>query len=140
MGKIDILFEMARKYAKDVEPRQAVCVCALKGDKVLGVARRGTVDEWGLPGGKVDPGEAPLEALVREVQEEAHIKLDKTKLEPVFERTDFPFKVITFFYHGDIDEVPKQGDAGPAKWITWNDLLTGPFGQYNEKLKMKLGL
>jgi|SRR5690606_20950744 len=140
MGKIEVLFEMARKYAKDVEPRQAVCVCALKGDKILGVARRGTTNEWGLPGGKVDPGETPLEALVREVWEEAHIQLDKTKLEPVFERVDYPFKVTTFFYHGNIDQVPEQGDAGPAKWVTWNDVLNGPFGEYNQKLKMKLGL
>lgn len=140
MSKIDILFEMARKYAKDVEPRQAVCVCAVKGDKVLGVARRGTTDEWGLPGGKVDSGEAPLEALVREVWEEAHIKLDKTKLEPVFERLDFPFQVTTFLYNGDITDVPEQGDAGPAKWVTWDDMLSGPFGQYNQKLKEKLGL
>lgn len=114
---------------------QAVCVCAIKNDKVLGVARRGTMDEWGLPGGKVDPGEDPIEALVREVQEETHISLDKTKLEFVFERLDASYHVCTYLYHADIEDIPEQGDAGPAQWITWNDLLSGPFGEYNQKLK-----
>lgn len=134
------LFEMVRKFADATKPpRQAVCVCALKGDKVLAVARRGTTDEWGLPGGKVDSGEDPLEALVREVWEEAHIKLDKTKLEPVFCRIDHPFFVTTYLYSGDIDEKPEQGDAGPAGWVSWDQLLSGPFGEYNARLKQKLG-
>jgi 8-oxo-dGTP pyrophosphatase MutT (NUDIX family) len=30
--------------------------------QVLGVTRRGTTDNWGLPGGKVDPGETHEEA------------------------------------------------------------------------------
>jgi 8-oxo-dGTP pyrophosphatase MutT (NUDIX family) len=135
------LFEMVRKFADTTKPpRQAVCVCVLKGDKVLAVARRGTTDEWGLPGGKVDSGEAPLEALVREVWEEAHIKLNKNKLELVFSRIDHPFLVITYLYSGDIDDEPEQGDAGPAGWVTWDQLLSGPFGEYNARLKDKLGL
>jgi 8-oxo-dGTP pyrophosphatase MutT (NUDIX family) len=138
---MDRLFEMARKYADATKPlRHAVCVCATKGDQVLAVARRGTKDQWGLPGGKVDSGEAPLEALVREVWEEAHIKLDKTKLTPVFYRLDPPFYVTTYQYYGNINEIPEQGDAGPAAWVSWDKLLSGPFGEYNARLKTKLRL
>lgn len=33
---------------------------------------------WGLPGGKIDPGETPSEAAVRELFEETGIQLDVT--------------------------------------------------------------
>jgi 8-oxo-dGTP pyrophosphatase MutT (NUDIX family) len=135
------LFEMVRKFADAAsQPREAVCMCAINGDKVLAVARRGTKNEWGLPGGKVDPGEDPVDALVREVLEETHISLDKSKLKPVFQRIDHPFLVTTYIYNGNIFDVPEQGDAGPTAWVSWDELLTGPFGEYNMHLKQTLGL
>ncbi len=135
------LFNMVKKFSDtNKPPRLAVCVCAIKDGKVLAVARRGTTDEWGLPGGKVDHGEDLAEALVREVWEESFIKLDKDKLVPDFFRADPPFIVLTYLYNGVINEPPIQGDAGPADWVTWEQLLSGPFGEYNAKLKEKLGL
>lgn len=118
----------------------SVCVLAVQDSKILAVARRGTIDQWGLPGGKVDPGEDAIDALVREVFEESFIKLDKDKLVPVFSRRDDKFFVSTYIYNGTIEDAPKQGDAGPAAWVTWDELLTGPFGVYNAKLKETLGL
>jgi 8-oxo-dGTP pyrophosphatase MutT (NUDIX family) len=120
--------------------RLAVCVCIIKDAKVLAVARRGTTDDFGLIGGKVEPGEDPIDALVREVIEEANIHLDKTKLIKVFERIDQQFNVITYLYNGVVEETPTQGDAGPAAWVTWEQLIGGPFGKYNAKLKETLGL
>lgn len=142
MRKNNIL-EMATMFANAAEDREdlAVCVCALKDDKVLAVARRGTTDEWGLPGGKVEVHEDPKDAIVREVQEEAQISINKELLTPVFTRNDADgFFVITYLYQENITEVPEQGDAGPARWVTWDDLLKGPFGEYNARLKSTLGI
>lgn len=48
-----------------------------KGPRVLMIHRRGV---WDLPKGKLDPGETPAEAAVREVAEEVGIALDSLTL------------------------------------------------------------
>jgi len=58
----------------------------LKDGRVLGVSRRTDHIDWGLPGGKVDEDETPIEALVREVKEETGLTIDETKCTIVYER------------------------------------------------------
>ena len=54
------------------------CGILTEGDRVF-VARRRTGSRyehrWELPGGKIEPGEAPEEALVRELREELGIEV-----------------------------------------------------------------
>ncbi|WP_319641297.1 (deoxy)nucleoside triphosphate pyrophosphohydrolase [Novosphingobium sp. JCM 18896] len=38
---------------------------------------------WEFPGGKVEPGESPQTAAVREIEEELGLRLDVARLEPV---------------------------------------------------------
>ena len=119
---------------------QGVCLCATNGEKVLAVSRRGTSDQFGLPGGKVEPGENLLDALVREVFEETRITIDPNLCTEIYYRVDDEFFVTTYLYHGIIDQPPVQGDAGAVGWVSWEDLFNGPFGQYNRRLKDKLNL
>lgn len=44
-----------------------------RGDRYLSISRRNDATRWGLPGGKVDPYEANVEAICREVEEETGV-------------------------------------------------------------------
>jgi len=51
--------------------RQAACVVVVRDDGlVLGVARSGKRVRFAFPGGGLEPGEAPVQAAARELQEE----------------------------------------------------------------------
>lgn len=56
----------------------AICIHDRSG-RLLTVRKRGT-DRFMLPGGKLEPGETPDEAVVREAQEEVGISIDPPAL------------------------------------------------------------
>lgn len=60
----------------------AVFLIALKGSKILAIKNeRG----WDIPGGHIENGETPEEALIREVQEEAGVVFSNAKLLAIIE-------------------------------------------------------
>lgn len=111
--------------------KQAVCALIFTEDgKILGVSRKDNPTAFGLIGGKVDEGETPEEALIRETKEETG--LDITKYEKIFERTDGDFKCSTYLCEvkGEIQTTEK----GIVKEVDWDELIAGPFGKYNKQL------
>lgn len=125
--------------------KQAVCLLIEKDGRYLGVGRPYDHETFGLPGGKVDPGETPIKAAVRELEEETNLKTTEDCLTEVFKEVcesdiqqDAPeYETITYsvsYWTGD----PEQGDAGLVKWLTKEELMSGPFGDYNQKLFNKI--
>ena len=76
-------------------------------------------DGWEFPGGKIEPGEMPQEALVREIKEELDTEIEvKDYLETVeYDYPEFHLSMDCFFCEiksGDL--VLKEHEA--AKWLT----------------------
>ncbi|MDQ5938348.1 MAG: 8-oxo-dGTP diphosphatase [Patescibacteria group bacterium] len=64
-------------------------------DRVL-LCHRRDYDLWNLPGGKVEDGESPWEAVVREVQEETGLKVEIVHLSGIYSKPDKNEVVFSF--------------------------------------------
>jgi len=109
--------------------------------RILSVSRKNDPADLGLPGGKVEPGETPYEAMVREVFEETGIRVRAAKL--VFERPDGPHIVQTFFVTEWEGTPGNTKETGRVKWVELGDMLAEEcrsFREYNAALFCHLGL
>jgi 8-oxo-dGTP diphosphatase len=68
-------------------PGVAGVVINAKGEVLL--QRRSDNGQWGLPGGAIDPGEEPAEAVVREVWEETGVLVHPERISGVYSGPDF---------------------------------------------------
>ena len=118
-----------------------------QGRKVL-IVRRGPGQSgagfWEFPGGKVELGEAPEQALVREIEEELnlHIKVKALLGEEVF---DYPSKTIRLrVYHTEIlSGELKLSEHDSHKWILPEEIdveeLSAADRPFVAKLKLRSG-
>ena len=104
-------------------PRVEVAVGAIvrRGDELL-LVRRGrepAVGEWSVPGGRVEPGETLMEAVVREREEETGLRGVCGPLVGWVERIgdDWHFVILDFEATVAGDAEPLAGDdALEARW------------------------
>jgi len=118
----------------------AVTALIQKDGKVLACSRRNKPTEWGLPGGKIDPGETPLQAIIRELEEETTIKaLDA---QAVFFRPVEPNPLEVVCYRiSNWKGSPFSVENGVfVEWKYPIELIQGPFGSWNQKLFDSLGI
>ena len=130
--------EQAEQDKQKQKTMKAATVLVIADDgKVLAVSRRDDPSAFGLPGGKVDPGETLEQAAARELQEETG--LTATDLRPVFtRREDDGFTTTTFV--GKVSGQINTDEEGVIRWVDPEVLFAGPFGGYNRKLFAQLGL
>ena len=104
---------------------EVVAAIIRKDDKIF-ATQRGYgewKDWWEFPGGKMEPGESPEEALKREIWEELETKIVLERLVQTveFDYPKFHLKMHCFWCHiesGSLDL--KEHEA--AKWLSMNNL------------------
>jgi len=82
-------------------------------------------DWWEFPGGKIEEGENPEEALVREIEEELGVKMavDKYLCTVEYDYPEFHLSMDSFFSHVEDGEIQLL-EHEAAKWLSIDDLFT----------------
>lgn len=114
----------------------AYAVVERRGKLLLTHWRRGHLHGWTLPGGGLEPGEDPRDAVVREVLEETGLEARVGKLigvdsrvmvrEAVPEGTDPELHTIRIIYRATVKDGPLRNEVGgssdEARWVSIRDI------------------
>lgn len=104
---------------------------------LLAVSRRDDPTNFGLPGGKVDVGENPRAAAIRELKEETGFDAISVSKYPIFSFADGSYVTHTFAV--EVSGTPQTCESGVIKWVHPDVLLRGSFGVYNRLLFRHIG-
>ena len=115
---------MSRISMKTIE---VVAAIIRKGDKIF-ATQRGYgewKDWWEFPGGKMEPGETPEEALLREIREEldTEIRIDKFLHTVEWDYPDFHLTMHCFM-SSLLNDALHLNEHEAARWLGVSDLAT----------------
>ena len=80
---------------------------------------------WDIPGGKVEQGESPDKAVIREVFEEASVVVDNAQLFHIQEFSSSGWRIA--YYHCDLIEIKdfqKEFETTHRKFMSISDFLS----------------
>jgi 8-oxo-dGTP diphosphatase len=125
--------------------KQAAVLIIIKDKLILSISRKNNKNKFALIGGKVEDGETPEQAIVREVKEETDIDLLKiqyisTRIAEKETPDGEDFHCHCFYallWKGE----PKGLEGHELKWLTEKELTSeeiGAFPEYNKSALSKL--
>jgi len=117
--------------------REAAVSLIIKDGLILGISRRDDFTKFGLIGGKLEKGESPIDAAIRETKEECGINIISAiqiykRVEPAGMPDGEEFYTYCFYadkWNGE----PVSLNEGIVKWLTEKELTTtmAAFADYN---------
>ncbi len=97
---------------------------------VLGVSRKTDHNDFGLPGGKMDPEDNndPMVTAIRETKEETGLDISDLKLVFAIHKGGNMGFTYLAKYVGEIN----HNEPHVVKWVEFKTLVRGSFGRYNQ--------
>ena len=110
-----------------------ILITQRRADQALGL-------QWEFPGGKVEPGEAPVAALVRELQEEIGVTVAVGRIWDVLFHAYPAFDLVMLVYACRIvDGVPRAVEVADLAWAWPTDLTAWDILPADRPLVERLG-
>lgn len=119
---------------------KAACVLVLSNDsKILAVSRKNDSTAFGIPGGKLDEGESPIAAAIRETLEETGYTVNiNTDNRLLCYQSDVDGILVDTFVATIDYNIPRQlcseKETGVVSFVSREVLYKGPFSLYNKQL------
>ena len=103
-----------------------VAAAIIKKDENIFATQRGYgefKDGWEFPGGKVEPGETPRSALIREIREELDVEI---KIEELFDVVEYDYPTFHLEMHCYICDLMSEKitlrEHEDARWLKRDEL------------------
>ena len=141
---------MKRLYPK--QPVVGVGAVIISEDKILLEKRKNEPGKgkWSVPGGLVDLGESPEQAVIREVKEETCLEVDAPRLVDVVSdvsldengKVKYHFVIIDYLVRVKQGEAKAASDADALKWVPFSEVeaydLTRSFRAFFKRNRQRL--
>ncbi len=105
------------------------------GGAAVILTRRGSglsshTNQWALPGGRIDDGETPLEAAIREIEEEIYLQVGEVdllgRLDDYPTRSGYVISPFVFWAPADADPQPNPDEVASIHRIAIRELRREP--------------
>lgn len=107
------------------QPTASVCRIYNEKGEILFLLRKFRPYGWGLPGGKLEKGESPLEACLREVREETEINFVHDEVKFVGEEKSVRGFRVIYVFEVYLKHTPDvyidRNESTRARWIKIHD-------------------
>lgn len=137
--KYILFYELPRDFLSPVEA--SICFCEFH-NRILLLKRhphKWCGNTWNVPGGKLEPGESPLEAALRETYEEAGVLMPQSieHMWTLYLRSDNQNSILHLF-RGRFDSLPsislREGETVDFAWKTVSEAYSLPLINGGEEM------
>jgi 8-oxo-dGTP pyrophosphatase MutT (NUDIX family) len=123
------LERLERPFDEDADLTHVTASAIVVGPRGVVLHRHRRLHRWMQPGGHIDPGEAPEEAVVRECAEETGLEVSHPLTGPELLHVDVHpaaaghvhLDLRYLLYAEDADPSPAPGESQEVAWFSWPD-------------------